>query len=88
MYLVLILVLKNIIMPLKRFKMFLTEIYLFTEFKLCEFSIKGTSEMLDVIGTFLIFDFEKSVNGSSLDSGSVEDVFDVNNSSLILSAAS
>lgn len=76
-------------MPLKKLKMFLTELYLFTEFKLCELSIKGTSEVLDVIGTignFLTFDFEKSVNGSSFDSGSVEDVFDVNNCSLILSA--
>lgn len=71
--------------------MCLTEFYLFTEFKLWEFSIKDTSEELDVIdtlGKILTFDFEETVNGSSSVSGSEEDVFDVNNSSLILSATS
>jgi len=73
-------VLKNIriIKPLKWFKTFWIELYLSIEFKLSEFSVTDTSEMLDgttnTLGKSLILDFDKSVNVSSSD-GCSKDVF-------------
>jgi len=65
-------------MLLKWFKTFWIELYLSTEFKLSDFSITDTSEVLDgtidTIGKSLILDFDKSVNVSTLD-GCSNDVF-------------
>lgn len=70
---------------------FWIELYLSTEFTICEFSIKDTSEVLDVIDTLgkssLEFK-ELFADCVLLDNCSDKDVLDVNNSSFILSATS